>query len=399
MQQSDNSTNIQKKRLHLKGIVFLTFICLLCLILAQTFIKIPQNYNTLLKKSTGLSDNSFGIKKTAAHETLADNENVYVKIGGIPIGISINAGGLIVIGESEVSAADGSVFPARGSGIEVGDVIVGIDKEQIYSVYQLKKLLDSKKGGSAVSIDYIRDGKQFETSITPAKDKFTDSYRLGLVLKEDVGGVGTLTFVTQEGNFAALGHYIEDAESGLRYELGFGNIYNTEIEGIIKGERGRAGGLIGEVNRLSPPIGDIRRNTEIGIYGRYIGDYKSELFRIASKGEAKPGAAKVYTTIEGSEPKFYDIEIVKVVSQSEAGEKGMVIAVKDKELLSKTGGIVQGMSGSPIIQNGILIGAVTHVFVQDPTRGYAVHSRFMFDYASSIRSASGTHAEPDREAA
>lgn len=165
-------------------------------------------------------------------------------------------------------------------------------------------------------------------------------------------------------------------------ELSSGHIYATSIDGVIKGERGQAGGLVADVNRLSDPIGDIKKNTQIGIFGDFTADYDGALFRIAESGEAKMGPAKVFTTIDGTQPKFYDIDIVKVVPQSEAGEKGMVIAVRDKELLEKTGGIVQGMSGSPIVQDGILIGAVTHVFVQDPTRGYAVHSRFMYDYAA-----------------
>ena len=122
----------------------------------------------------------------------------------------------------------------------------------------------------------------------------------------------------------------------------------------------------------------------IGIYGEYTAEYDAQLYKIAQKGEAKPGHALLLTTVEGDEPKFYDIEIVKVISQNTPGDKGMVILVNDKELLNKTGGIVQGMSGSPIVQNGILIGAVTHVFIQDPTRGYAVHSRFMLDEAEKV---------------
>ena len=135
---------------------------------------------------------------------------------------------------------------------------------------------------------------------------------------------------------------------------------------------------------MSKSIGAINANTDIGLYGKYEGEYGGDLYRIAMKGEAKVGKAQVLTTIDGASPKFYDIDVVKVVSQSVASEKGMVICVRDKELLDKTGGIVQGMSGSPIVQNGILIGAVTHVFIQDPTRGYAVHSRFMYDYATGV---------------
>ena len=231
----------------------------------------------------------------------------------------------------------------------------------------------------------LKRGDDVRTFVVKAeKSKVDNEFKLGLMLKEDVSGVGTLTFVTKEGNFAALGHKIADFESNLSENLNQGNIYCAQITGVIKGERGKAGGLVADVNKLSNPVGEVSRNTEIGIYGKYDGEKLGDLYRIAMKGEAKVGKAKVLTTVDGSSPKFYDIDVVKVVSQSEVGEKGMVISVRDKELIDKTGGIVQGMSGSPIVQNGILIGAVTHVFVQDPTRGYAVHSRFMYDYATSL---------------
>ncbi|MEG2450834.1 MAG: SpoIVB peptidase S55 domain-containing protein, partial [Clostridia bacterium] len=180
------------------------------------------------------------------------------------------------------------------------------------------------------------------------------------------------------------GHHIYDGETGLCDELQSGNLYNVEISDVVKGERGKAGGLQASVNRLSQSIGEIKGNTSIGLYGTVHRKSNSDVYRIAEFGEAKMGHAQILTTINGTSPKFYDIDIVKVVSQNEVGEKGMVIAVRDKELLDKAGGIVQGMSGSPIVQNGLLIGAVTHVFISDPTRGYAVHSRFMFDKAEQV---------------
>ncbi len=367
-------------------LVILATVCLFAFIFGQSITKNAVYDNT---SSSIIKRNEQSVtakrKLTYASKYAVENDNIYVRIGGKPIGIAINAGGLIVIGESEVLTDGGTVYPARNSGIKVGDVIVSVNGNDINSIYQLKTVLDGVSN-DAVSVKAIRDGAAFDTNILPATDRLTGQKKLGLMLKEDVGGVGTLTFVTQDGRFGALGHYIADNESGLSYELTYGNIYKTSIDDIVKGERGKAGGLVGDVNRLSTPIGKITMNTNIGLFGEYTADYDGELYRIAQKGEAKPGAAKVYTTIDGTEPKFYDIDIVKVVSQSDAEEKGMVIAVRDKELLEKTGGIVQGMSGSPIIQDGILVGAVTHVFVQDPTRGYAVHSRFMYDYATNSQS-------------
>ncbi|MBR4800217.1 MAG: PDZ domain-containing protein [Clostridia bacterium] len=304
----------------------------------------------------------------------------FVHISGKPIGIAIKAGGLIVVGDGGVKTKDGEVYPSRNL-VANGDVITAIDGEKVDSIYQLKRRLDATENDEVV-LTVERNGETKIVKIKPATERISGQKKLGLALKEDVGGIGTLTFVTQNGGFAALGHYINDAETGLEDELDEGNIYETEIESVEKGEIGKAGGLIASVNRLSSPIGKIKANTNIGLYGVYTAETEGAFVKVASKGEAQPGRAQVLTTVEGDEPKFYDIEIVKVISQSSPGDKGMVIMVRDRELLEKTGGIVQGMSGSPIVQNGVLVGAVTHVFIQDPTRGYAVHARFMLDEAN-----------------
>ena len=219
--------------------------------------------------------------------------------------------------------------------------------------------------------------------------------RLGLVLKEDVGGIGTLTFVTERGAYAALGHTVADGETGLSSELSRGAVYPTVVEGVIKSESGKAGGLSAAVNRLRPPLGRNFLNTPIGIYGAAeVG--AGRRIRVAERGEAHPGRAQVITTLSGSVPEAYDVDIVKSVTQHEKAEKGLVIKVRDRELLQKAGGIVQGMSGSPIVQDGLLVGAVTHVFVSDPTRGYGVHARFMLEEAEN---AADMFAAGGREAA
>ncbi len=366
-------------------------VCLFAFVFGLTTINNGKNNNTSSSNKAEFYDNQSFKRVLTGNATAVDNDSVYVRIGGKPIGISVNAGGLIVIGQSEVFTDEGVIKPAYGKNIKNGDVILSVAGEDVSSIYGLKQILERADNGE-VALWINRDGELFTVNMTPAVDRMTGQKKLGLMLKEDVGGVGTLTFVTQDGRFGALGHYIADAESGLSYELNSGSIYSTSVDGVIKGEKGKAGGLIADVNRLSQPVGSVAINSDIGIFGNYTSQYDGELYRVASKGEAKPGAAKVFTTVEGGEPKFYDIDIVKVVPQSEAGEKGMVIAVRDKELLEKTGGIVQGMSGSPIVQDGVFIGAVTHVFVQDPTRGYAVHGRFMYDCAMRMREAAAYKA-------
>ncbi len=360
-----------------KGGAIIALLCIFLIFCLQTIIINNDFNNTLSQNSAfdGAIRSDFGIFKSAVPNSI---QTSYVHIGGTPIGIAIATDGLIVSGIGGVYTERGEVYPTLESDIRVGDIITEVDGVKVSSIYQFKTLTEDKE---RVTLRVKRNGMTFNSVIMTALDSISGKHRLGIELKEDIGGVGTLTFVTDNRKFAALGHYISDIETGLDDELDRGNIYAAEVEGVIKGQAGKAGGLLAEVNRLSKPIGSIRSNTQIGLYGDYSGKIDSELYRIALKGEAKMGAAQVYTTIEGSIPQFYDIDIVKVVSQTEPGEKGMVIAVRDKRLLNKTGGIVQGMSGSPIVQNGMLIGAVTHVFIQDPTRGYAVHSRFMYDFA------------------
>lgn len=357
------------------SILFCAFCGCICNISA---IKIAKYENTFDNISPQIQQNADKLN----FELCTANERNYVHIGGNPIGIAINAGGLIVVDKCPVSTKDGEVYPSARADIRRGDVVLSVNDIQTKSVYKLKSILSEAKSPT-FTLKIERNNVVSDVKVNAVKDNL-GQYKLGLALKEDVGGVGTMTFITDNGQFAALGHHIADGESGLDDELNQGNVYNTSVSGVVKGEKGKAGGLVADVNRLSNSIGEVKENTNIGLYGKYTGEIKGDLYRIATKGEAKIGKAQVLTTIEGSTPRFYDIDIVKVISQSETAEKGMVILVRDKELLQKTGGIVQGMSGSPIVQNGILIGAVTHVFVQDPTRGYAVHSRFMYDYANSV---------------
>lgn len=378
MQTTDKENYSKTQRRVLAVIVATILFCgVFALISNISVLKNFEIKNTFDKNSVEILENSpFDKFNLCTHQ-----ENDYVRIGGNPIGISIKSEGLIVVDKGSVQTQNGEVSPLKKSIISNGDVLLSVDGKNVKSIYMLKTLLSELKS-SNVKIEFLHNNRRVFENVSCAKDKIDGQYKLGLALKEDVGGVGTLTFVTKDGNFAALGHQISDGIVKVD-DLKEGNIFNASVNGVVKGERGKAGGLVADVNRLSKTVGEICDNTQIGIYGKYEGDFEGDLYRIAAKGEARIGKAQVLTTIEGAAPKFYDVEIVNVVSQSEPAEKGMVVKVSDKELIEKTGGIVQGMSGSPIVQDGVLIGAITHVFVQDPTRGYAVHSRFMFDKAQS----------------
>ncbi len=381
-----------EKKPRASKIVFLIAIVLVSLIFGSFLtISIPKKAeNRNCFDQNQLLDGNFEqisqVSKRASSNVWAHaSENEYVKIGGKPIGISVDAKGLIVVDTCLVETANGKQNPLGECNVQKGDVLKSVNGNEATSIFQLKKLLDDSVG--RVSVLFERGNYQFYCEVEPALD-VTGSKKLGLILKEDVGGVGTLTFVTTDNRFGALGHYIYDTESSLGDQLQSGEIFNTSIDDVIKGEKGQAGGLVADVNRLTKQIGKIDANTNIGLYGDYNAEYEGDLYKIATKGEAKLGHAQVLTTIEGDTPKFYDIDVVKVVAQNSIAEKGMVILVKDKELLDRTGGIVQGMSGSPIVQDGVLIGAVTHVFLQDPTRGYAVHSRFMYEMAQKTNKTS-----------
>lgn len=394
MQTTDKENYSKTQRRVLAVIVATILFCgVFALISNISVLKNIEIKNTFDKNSVEILENTPFDKL----DLCTYQENDYVRIGGNPIGISIKSEGLIVVDKGSVQTQNGEVSPLKKSKISSGDVLLSVDGKSVKSIYMLKTLLSELKS-SNVKIEFIHNNRHVFENVACAKDKTDGQYKLGLALKEDVGGVGTLTFITKEGNFAALGHQISDGIVNVD-DLKEGNIFNASVNGVVKGERGKAGGLVADVNRLSKSVGEICDNTQIGIYGKYEGDFEGDLYRIAAKGEARIGKAQVLTTIEGTMPKFYDVEIVKVVSQSEPAEKGMVVKVSDRELIEKTGGIVQGMSGSPIVQDGVLIGAITHVFVQDPTRGYAVHSRFMFDKAKSITCSLPSDVQVDMQVA
>ncbi len=363
-------------KVKLQSVLAAVVVLLLCItphINGKSSIKNSENYNSfcIFGMSEQIDDGS----------AVSSAEDEYVYLGGYPMGIVIGTDGIIVLGTAEVKTEQGSAYPLKDSGLRSGDVLQKINNADVDGLYDLRRLVNAAKGDAILTVK--RGGQTFEVSATPVLDKLSGEKRLGLLAKEDVAGVGTMTFITENGVFAGLGHRIADGESGLFRELDRGRISDISIDGVVKGEKGKAGGLVASVNRLAKATGNITENTEIGLYGKYKGENRGQKIRVAREGEAKMGAAQVFSTLDGNTPKLYDIDIVKVVGQSDSAEKGLVIAVRDKALLDKAGGIVQGMSGSPIIQNGALVGAVTHVFVSNPERGYGVHARFMLDRANA----------------
>ena len=302
-------------------------------------------------------------------------EEVY--LGGYPMGITLDGDGVTVIGLNEFVNAEGKLCcPALNAGIVINDVIVELNGRKIYGSAKLTEIANSSKG-CELAVKFLRDGKIRESTITPQKDLTSGQYRLGLWTRDSSSGIGTLTYVRKNLNFGSLGHPICDSQ-GNTVNCTNGSVFNCTIDGIEKGKKGAAGELKGSFC-FDERTGNIYANNKFGAFGTFnsLPQFCTETIAVADISEVRPGKAQIYCTLDNNVRKCYDIEIVKAVSQSSRGDKGMVIHVTDSELLEKTGGIVQGMSGSPIVQNGKLVGAVTHVFVNDPTRGYGIYAKWM----------------------
>ncbi|MCD8106669.1 MAG: SpoIVB peptidase [Oscillospiraceae bacterium] len=300
--------------------------------------------------------------------------------GGSPVGVKLLTDGVMVVKTAEVT--DG-VSPAYEAGICAGDNIIRANGEEIISSARLSEIIESSQG-EPITFEVMRNGRSFETTVTPVYSEKDGVYKAGLWIRDSTAGVGTLTFIDPEtGIFGALGHPISDSDTLTTLPLGSGEIVDVVITGYDKGTRGCPGELYGTfVSGLAS--GTIELNCEQGIFGTMTYPSRQEAIPIAYKAEVRTGAATILTTIDGSTPQEFEIEIERVTLSSAAKSKNIVIKVTDPELLELTGGIVQGMSGSPIIQDGKLVGAVTHVFVSDPTRGYGIFIENMLEATESL---------------
>lgn len=294
----------------------------------------------------------------------AEGKKVYV--GGFPIGISIDVGGLLVESVTGVETEYGTAYT---EGLGKGDIIKKINGTPVSAVDDIKTYLTE----DVASLEIVRGGVTVNVEVKPIIEAFSLKPRLGVKVKDKIYGIGTVSFVGENGSFAALGHEIYDADTATHIPFTSGKIHGCKILGVKKGGRGEAGALLGSLVADSD-YGVISCNNKFGIAGKYTGDLSGqELMTVADRSDVKPGSAKIRTTVDGS-PEYYDIEIIKASSKHGRHEKSIVFRVTDKRLLDKTGGVVRGMSGSPIVQNGKLVGAVTHVFLNDFTKGYGIYA-------------------------
>lgn len=301
--------------------------------------------------------------------TVSTSEAQYLIPGGDLIGINLKTDGVLIVGTENFETANGTKNPAAEAGLQIGDTLVSVDDIKINTNSQLAEIIASSQG-KALEIKLKRDGNIIETVLKPEKSSVSGLYKGGLWIRDSTGGIGTLTFIDIENSeIGALGHGIYDIDTTLLIPSESGEFYRAELTGIIKGENGCAGELRGSF--CGSAFGDIEINCDNGIYGVLERNpFDTEPLPVAHADEITTGKAQIISTIYNNEKQYFDIEIEKINKNSD--NKNMIIEITDEDMLSVTGGIVQGMSGSPIIQNGKIIGAVTHVFLNDPTRGYGI---------------------------
>ena len=307
--------------------------------------------------------------------------------GGQSIGVKLNTLGVLVVGHHQVDTVEGKRSPGEIAGIQVGDIITKINGETIEQMSDVAPFVQNAgKTGASLDVVITRDKKTIETKLVPLKDKQDSTFRIGLYIRDSAAGIGTMTFydpITMK--YGALGHVISDMDTKKPIIVQDGQIVRSTVTSIEKGSNGVPGEKLARFSNDRSSIGDITRNSPFGIFGTLHKDIKNGILDkalpIALSHEVKEGPAKILTVVDEDKVEEFDVEVISSIPQKFPATKGMVIKITDPALLEKTGGIVQGMSGSPIIQNGKVIGAVTHVFVNDPTSGYGVHIEWMLNEA------------------
>lgn len=292
---------------------------------------------------------------------------------GIPVGVRMTAEGVVISSLSDVDSAAGDICPGEQAGLEAGDILQTANGTNLSSSEQLAEIVQNSDG-KPIRFTGSRNETHIEVTVQPVKSNASGAYQIGLLIRDSMAGIGTLTFVEPEsGAFGALGHPVSDVDSGARLPLESGSVVPATVVGVVAGESGTPGELIGTYE-FTRELGELDDNTASGIFGT-LTDHtlyeQAQTVETAAAEEIHTGEAEILTCVSGSEPKCYTISIDKITPDAEDG-RGLSIHVTDQELLEQTGGIVPGMSGSPILQDGKLIGAVTHTLVNHPSKGYGI---------------------------
>ncbi|QHI73752.1 SpoIVB peptidase [Aminipila terrae] len=326
---------------------------------------------------------SFVVKQTEEPAPAAINvvsEKVLMP-GGQSIGVKMDVKGVLIVGLQEIETVTGEVVnPGLLSGLQIGDTILEINGQKVYRASEVQTIVNKIRG--EVLLKLQRKNDIIEITLTPVIAKSDNMYKLGIWVKDKTAGIGTLTYYDPQNNYyGALGHAITDPETSAILPVAEGELVNSKVESVKQGKAGDPGEIRGIFYEADEPLGSLKKNTEFGIFGKLYGNinnpYYNKPIPVGYQKSVVVGPAYILTTLDNNKVECYEIEIEKVNKQTRPETKSMTIKVTDERLLKKSGGIVQGMSGSPIIQNGRLIGAVTHVFVNNPEKGYGIYIEWM----------------------
>lgn len=328
------------------------------------------NVDGIVESTTEADAKLFGVVPVKKVEIEVIPQSRLIPCGNV-FGVKFFTKGVIVIKLSDIETSEGAMSPAKIAGLETGDIIQSVNGEEINTAEQMASIIEKNKG-KEIDVRYLREENEYSTVITPVLSLSDRKYKTGIWVRDSTAGIGTMTYYNPStGEFAGLGHGICDIDTGKLMPLLKGNVVDVEITDIIKGRSGSPGELKGTFDTVKR--GDVVKNTEHGVYGLIDSqDYiTSEPLEIGLGNEVVTGKAEIMCELDGTGVNKYEIEITKIKNNDREG-KNFLISVTDEKLIEKTGGIVQGMSGSPIIQNGKIVGAVTHVLVNSPTKGYGI---------------------------
>lgn len=304
-----------------------------------------------------------------------------VYVGGYPIGLKLYADGVVIVGTEAVDTENGLVNTAEKAGLKIGDIIKKVNGTEVKSNSQVSEIIE-KSAGQEIIFEAERNEKLFEVSFKAEFSKSEQKYKAGIWIRDSSAGIGTVTFCTKDGGFASLGHAVCDIDTKSTIPISRGECTEAKLTGFVRGQSGSAGELCGYLENKRTGI--IYSNDALGVYGCFDSLPENKvLYEIASASEVETGEAEMITTIENGITETYSVSIEKIDEKS-TENKNLVIRITDRELIKKTGGIIQGMSGSPIIQNGKLVGAVTHVFLNDATGGFGIFAETMLNKLESV---------------
>lgn len=304
-------------------------------------------------------------------------ESSYLIPGGENIGIEINSKGVVVIGGYDVITNNSKYNPSKDSDIVKGDLIYQVNGKDINNIEELLDEIKENMNKDKVTLSIIRNNKEIKRDLKFINTSKANTFKTGLLVKDRILGIGTVTFYDPESKiYGALGHKLMDNDFSMIADINSGNIFKSKVTGVNKSSVGNVGELLASINQ-DKVIGNVYANTDYGIFGYYESCPDKDALIVASQKEANLGKAYIYTTLDNNEVEKYEINITSLLKQNKISTKGISFKITDKDLLSKTGGIVQGMSGSPIIQDNKIIGAVTHVLIDNVKKGYGIYIEYM----------------------